>query len=164
MRLLRDVLESWVHPRAVAARRIATAEERRLLGWLMLALLFAAVAGLAGETRAPPEADVPPEALAAGRLLGGLILAPLFFYALAGLSWMGLRLCGVRHAQGRAARAALFWALLAASPALVLKALLQGAGIAGGVAAGWLAAGAFLVFWLVGLLAVLRPAGAIDAT
>lgn len=164
MRLLRDVLECWVRPRVVAARRIATAEESRLLGWLMLALLLAAVAGLAGETRAAPGANAPPEAQAAGRLLGGLIIAPLFFYALAGLSWLGLRLCGARQAAARAARAALFWALLAASPALLLKALLQGAGLAGGAAAAaWLAAGAFLVFWAAGLLEILRPVGAVDA-
>lgn len=164
MRLLRDVLENWMRPRTVAARRMAAAEERHLLGWLMLALLLAAFAGLAEGMRAVPGADAPPEALAAGRLLGGLILAPLFFYGLAGLSWLGLRICGVRHAEGRAARAVLFWALLAASPALLTKALLQTAGMAGGAAvAGWLAAAAFLVFWAAGLLAILRPTTVIDA-
>lgn len=160
MRLLRDVLESWRHPRAVAARRIAAADERGLLGWLVLALLVAAAAGLAGELRTPPDADAPAEARVAARLMGGLVLAPLFFYALAGLSWLGLRLFGVRRADGRRARAALFWALLAASPALLLQSLLQGAGMAGiSVWAGWLAAGAFLVFWAAGLSAVLRLSG-----
>ena len=162
-----EVLATWRNPLRVTARRVASAREAQVLGWLMLAMLLAFVAGLPGLMRvAATGAEVPPpEALAAGRLLGGLIVAPLVFYLLAGLGLLALRLGGVRGVPGVQARAALFWALLAVMPAVLARAALD-ALLPGGLPA--LAAGAlglgilavWLAFWGCGLRAAARQAAA----
>lgn len=162
-----EVLATWRKPLCVTARRVAAARERQILGWLMLAMLLAFVAGLPGLMRgaATGAGGPPPEALAAGRLLGGLIVAPLLFYLLAGFGLLALRLGGVRGVAGVQARAALFWAVLAVMPAVLVRALLEALLPGGlpvlaaraldlGILAVWLA------FWGCGLRAAVRQAAA----
>lgn len=63
--------------------------------------------------------------LLAGALMGTLFLAPLLFYALAGVSHLVAKLLGGKGSFYNA-RVALFWALLAASPLMLLFGLTRG--------------------------------------
>jgi len=157
MGLVGDVSLTWRAPRRGMARRLALASEARALAWLAGALALSFAAGLPELTQAPRAADAPPfEAEAAGRLLGGILFAPLLFYALAALGWAGLRLAGAAGpGSGLAARAALFWAALAVSPAVVLRGVAVLAGLPAGIVAmlDLIAGAALIVFWGAGLLA-----------
>ena len=125
-----DILRSWRRPRAVVRGLLAQGpREDRALMFLMSAcgLVFLAQwPRLARQAQLDPE--VPLQAMLGGALLGWFFFAPLFFYALAGLIALAMRLIGQRI-PGHAARMALFWALLAVSPMWLLHGLV--AGIAG---------------------------------
>lgn len=156
MGLIGDVLLTWRAPRRAAALRLAAASEARALAWLVAALVLSFAAGLPELARAPRPPDAPPfEAEAAGRLLGGLLFAPLVFYALAALGWLALRLAGgPGQGSGLAARVALYWAALAVAPVVLLRGLVVAGGLHGGVATALdlLAGAALLTFWGAGLL------------
>ncbi len=96
--------------------------------------------------------------LLGGALLAWVMIAPLIFYALAGLSHLLARLLG---GQGSfyGARLALFWALLAASPLFLLNGLMAGfVGPGTGPQIVELATLLiFLWFWLAGLREAERP-------
>src|SRR3990167_5270331 len=82
-------------------------------------------------------------------LMGCLFLVPLFAYALAALShWIAKALGG--QGSGYGARVALFWALLAVSPAVLFQGLIAGfIGPGAGLAAvGVIVAVAFFWIWL----------------
>src|SRR3990167_11439417 len=95
--------------------------------------------------------SVPLDARMGGALMGCLFLVPLFAYALAALShWIAKALGG--QGSGYGARVALFWALLAVSPAVLFQGLIAGfIGPGAGLAAvgGIVGVGFFLV--LLGL-------------
>ncbi|TNF63338.1 MAG: YIP1 family protein [Rhodobacteraceae bacterium] len=96
------------------------------------------------------------EALVSGALFAWVFVMPLLFYLIAALSAFVMRRLGGRP-SGLAARLALFWSFLAASPLLLLQGL--GAGLIGpgpavtGLSVLWLAV--FLWFWI----ASMREAG-----
>jgi hypothetical protein len=94
-------------------------------------------------------------------LLAWIFIAPLALYCVAGASYLVIR---VVRGQGSAfgARLALFWALLAASPLMLLNGLVAGF-IGPGLElriVGFLWFAFFLWFWLAGLLAAARAGAA----
>ena len=85
-------------------------------------------------------------------MLGTVIILPLFFYALAFVSYGAARLVGGRG-TAYGARLALFWALLSSTPLVLLNGLVAGF-IGPGpaltlVGLAWF--GVFVWFWLAGL-------------
>lgn len=122
MSLSADILRSWRSPRAVIRARLARLDgERSALFYLMTACLLIFVAQWPRLSReAASGGEIPFEGLMAGALFGWLFLAPLFFYATAWLLGMALRL--VRPGTPfPAVRLALFWALLAVSPLVLIQ-------------------------------------------
>lgn len=148
-----DILETWRAPRRVIRRLLAQGQrEDRALAVLMIgcALIFvSAWPHLARQAAADPA--TPLDARLGGALLAWLGMMPLAFYGIAALSHLLARGLGGRGSF-YGARLALFWAVLAASPAWLaqaaLAALVPGA-LAQAVAA--LALASLLWFWLAAL-------------
>lgn len=154
MSVLGDIAASYRGPQSVVARHLATgAREDRALVILMAACVvffisswprLARTAHLEGQELNP---------LLGGALLGWIFIAPLAFYT---LSWLlGLILRGFGwQGGGYGSRIALFWALLASSPIVLLNGLV--AGFAGpGLALSVVGLIWFLVFawfWVSGLM------------
>ncbi|HCY98531.1 MAG: hypothetical protein A3D16_23215 [Rhodobacterales bacterium RIFCSPHIGHO2_02_FULL_62_130] len=151
MAIVPDILRSWRKPRAVIRERLAGPErEDRALVTLMGASLLLFVAQWPSLSRAAfLDPSVPLDARMGGALMGCLFLVPLFAYALAALShWIAKALGG--QGSGYGARVALFWALLAVSPAVLFQGLIAGfIGPGAGLAAvGVIVAVAFFWIWL----------------
>lgn len=154
MSVISDMLSSYAGPHKVVARHLAVGQrEDRALAILMAGciLLFvsswpynARVAHLEGQ-------DIGP--IMGGSLFGLLFIAPLFFYALSTGVGLLLRALGWKGTTW-ASRFALFWALLASSPLLLLHGLVKGFFGSGPEAQGigmiWFAI--FMWFWISGLL------------
>lgn len=121
-----DILASYRRPRAVMRRLLAMpVQEGRALALLMAgcAVVFigqwprlARLAHLEGAELNP---------LLGGALLGWMFIAPLFMYLLAFVLHLVCRALGGRG-SAYAARLALFWAFLAASPLILLNGLVAG--------------------------------------
>lgn len=156
MSVTADIARSYLRPGAVIRRRLADGpREDRALAILMAASVLSFVAGLPAHRRAAFLGEGPPfDEAAAGALVGGLVIAPLMFYAIAATSHVVARALGGRGTW-YGARLALFWALLAASPVLLLRGLVLGLIGPGPEATlvSVLAAAAFLFIWLRGLWA-----------
>ncbi|MFE3837031.1 YIP1 family protein [Pseudogemmobacter sonorensis] len=133
MSITSEIFQTWRHPAQAMARRLAQGpREDRAIAVLMGACLLAFVAqwprlareahfnGLSGQPGLP---DL--QALMGINLFALLFIAPLALYAVAGLSQLLLRLFGVR-VSGYGARIALFWALLATAPLMLLQGLVAG--------------------------------------
>ncbi|KPQ06154.1 MAG: putative membrane protein [Rhodobacteraceae bacterium HLUCCA12] len=154
-----DILRSYRAPRMVLRERMAgERREGRALVYLMIACALIFVAQwprLARQAHLSPE--VPFDALLAGALFGWMFLAPLFFYGIGALLGMVLKLLR-RGADAFAARLALFWALLAASPLVLAQGLV--AAFAGpgalSVATGLVVIAVFLAILLAGLAEALE--------
>ena len=127
MSLTGDILRSYRSPGAVARERLAgPVREDRALAVLMGACLLAFVAQWPVHARAAHLApDVPLDARLAGALFGSLFLWPIVAYAVAGISHMVARLLGGRGSF-YGARVALFWAMLAVTPLMLLNGLVRG--------------------------------------
>ena len=154
MSLTQDILRSYRAPRAVLRRRIGPEpREDRALAVLMGACLLLFVAQWPGHARAAHLApEVPLDARLTGALMGTIFLLPLLAYAVAAASHLLLRLFG---GQGtfHGARMALFWAMLAVAPLMLLNGLVRGMIGPGPAepATGAVAAMAFLAIWGAGL-------------
>lgn len=122
MSLSTDIVRSWRSPRAVIRARLARLDgERSALFYLMMGCLLIFVAQWPRLSReAAMDDGIPFEGLMAGALFGWLFLAPLFFYAIAWLLGLALRLAR-RATPFLAVRLALFWALLAVSPLVLFQ-------------------------------------------
>lgn len=164
MSVIADIWESWRAPRRVLRRLLAQGQrEDRALAYLMIGCALIYVSswpGLARAARLDP--TVPLEARLGGGLLAWLALMPLAAYGLAAVSHLLARALG---GQGsfHGARLALFWAILAASPAWLAQAALVAVvpGPVGQLAAA-LALAALAWLWLAGLAeAERRPADAV---
>lgn len=122
-----DMLESWRRPRAVMRRLLAGgAQEGRALAVLMGACFLIYVAQwprLAREAHLDPA--VPLDARLGITMFALLFLAPLIFYALAAMTHLMAKIAGGTGSFFRA-RMALFWALLAVSPVMLLQGLVAG--------------------------------------
>tara|TARA_R110002110_G_scaffold20312_3_gene82440 strand:- start:1784 stop:2272 length:489 start_codon:yes stop_codon:yes gene_type:complete len=154
MAATRDIVATYRRPGQVIARLLGqgTREDRALI-YLMVGCLMVFVAQT---PRLARQAHVTGEDL--GMLMGGtlmawLFVAPLVLYALAGTTQILGRLTG-RGPGGYGARLALFWALLAASPLMLLWGLTAGF-VGPGIEmtiVGVLWFAAFMWFWVAGFI------------
>lgn len=154
MSVTADILATYRDPRGPVGRLLATGpREDRSLAILMAAALLMFVARapvLARAAAADP--SVPLQARLGITLFALLFMVPLLAYAMAGLLHLGARLIG-RGGEGWRARVALFWALLAISPAMLAQGLVEAFAGAGGVTAatGLVVFALFLWFLVRGL-------------
>ena len=148
-----DITATYLRPARVMRRLLAMGQrEDRALIFLMVSCVIVFVAQMPRLAREAHLSGQDLDMLMGGALLGWLFLAPLFFYALAGLSHIIARLFGGKG-DWYGARLALFWALLASTPLLLLHGLVAGFIGQGpqlqAVGLVWLIL--FLWFWLAGL-------------
>jgi len=133
MAIVPNIFRTWRSPRVVMREILAVGtREDRALATLMAACLIVFVsiwpvqARLAYLDAALPEADrIPLEARMAGAAFGVIFIGPLLAYTAAALSHIVARAFGGR-ATGYRVRMALFWSMLAVSPALLLQGLVAG--------------------------------------
>lgn len=155
-----DIVATYRGPGRVVRRLLDMGpREDRALIFVMGFCVVAFVAQMPSLARRAHLEGVELNMLLGGALLGTVFILPLFFYVLALLSHWAARLAG---GQGSAygARLALFWALLASAPLVLLNGLVAGF-IGPGAALTivgliWLAV--FVWFWLSGLRQVQRSA------
>lgn len=153
MAVTTDILASYRGPGRVVARLLAAGQrEDRALAILMAGCVLVFVAQLPRLAREAHLAGQELNPILGGSLLAWVIIAPLLFYILAALSHVIARVFGGRGGW-YGARLALFWALLASTPVLLLHGLVSGLIGPGpgrdAVGLIWLAV--FLWFWLSGL-------------
>ncbi len=153
MSVTADIVQTYRAPRATVRRHLGRADEGRALGMLFGASFLIFIGEWPGLARAAElDPAVPFDARIGGALMATLFLLPLFAYALAFASHVALRLAGGTGTP-YGARVALFWALLAVSPLMLLEGLV--AGIVGPspalTATGLVVLGAFLAIWGAGL-------------
>ena len=153
MPLTSDIVATYRGPGRVVRRLLDLGErEDRALIFVMGFCVVAFIAQLPGLSRRAHLEGLELNMLMGGALLGTVIILPLFFYALAFVSYGAARLVGGRG-SAYGARLALFWALLASTPLVLLNGLVAGFIGPGpaltGVGLIWVAV--FLWFWLAGL-------------
>ncbi|WP_102223123.1 YIP1 family protein [Acidimangrovimonas sediminis] len=159
MSLVGDIAESYRAPGRVALRKLGQGvREDRALAWLMLACFLIFVSEWPGLSRAAHLApSVTFDQRLGGALMSTLFLLPVIAYALAALAHLVARALG---GQGSwyGARLALFWAMLAISPLMLLNGVVAGlvGDGSGPRVLGWIVAAAFLWLWLGGLRATGR--------
>lgn len=151
------IVESWRAPGRVALS-LRGMPENMLIVVLMAAMLIFLVAQLPGHARAAHiDPSVPFQARFGGALLAVMFIMPLLAYSVAGLVSALSRLTS-RPVAAQDSRLALFWALLAIAPAMLLTGLVQGF-VGSGAALSLTRAVAgigFLVIWGAGLRALTR--------
>ncbi|MEM7320283.1 MAG: YIP1 family protein, partial [Pseudomonadota bacterium] len=154
-----DIAATYRRPGRVMRRLLAMGQrEDRALAILMFACAVVFVAQMPRLARDAHLTDGDLNMMLGGALLGWLIIAPLMFYGLAALSHVVARVIGGKGSWF-GARLALFWALLASTPVLLLHGLVAGfigpgpaldvVGILWLVVFGW--------FWISGLRQSERP-------
>ncbi len=156
MAVTSDIVESWRRPRVVLRRHLARGKsEAFAFSLLFVFLLMAFIAQYPGAARVSalnPDMPLSPQLLA--KALGLLATIPLF-YGLAALSRLVGKAVGGRGSW-YGARLALFWALVAVTP-LVLLVGMVAALIGPGpqlTAAGIAAFAGFLLQWILGLTVI----------
>lgn len=158
MSFTRDMVATYRGPRRVIARHLAIGpREDRALAILMAgcAIIFVAQwPRLAREAHLSGQ-DLNP--LLGGALMAWIFIMPLVLYALAMLSQLFFKLLR-KPIPGYAARMALFWALLASTPLILLQGLVAGFIGAGAAlsAVGFLWSVGFFWFWTAGLVTALK--------
>ncbi|KAA8605663.1 hypothetical protein AL036_17850 [Salipiger aestuarii] len=162
MTLTREIVATWRGPGAVVSRLYAQGvREDRALMMLMAACALFFVAQLPELARKAHLEGAELNPRLGGALLAWLVIAPLGFYLIAFVVHLLARLFGARG-TAYGARLALFWALLASSPLVLLNGLVAGFIGAGPaltlVGMAWFAA--FLWFWLSGQVVVTRGVAA----
>lgn len=151
------VIASWWRPGPVITA-LRGLPDRALIAILMAAMLMFLVAQLPIHARAAHfDPSVPLQARIGGAMLAVMFMMPLLAYAMAALVAAVSQLTS-RPISGQDSRLALFWALLAVSPAMLLAGLT--AGLSGAPAAVGLtravAGVGFLVIWGAGLRTLSR--------
>lgn len=160
MPVTRDITATYRGPGKVMHRLLQMGQrEDRALAILMAACALVFIAQLPRLSREAHLTGQELNMLLGGTLLAWVIIAPLLFYILAAVSHVIARLLGGKG-EGYGARLALFWALLASSPLILLHGLVAGF-IGDGTALDavgliWLVM--FLWFWGSGLRQAERPA------
>jgi hypothetical protein len=161
MSISADILRSYRAPRAVVGRLLSEGpREDRALVMLAMACFLIFLAQVPGLRRAAVlDTPTPFEGRVAGALAATLFFLPLLCYGLAALSHMALRALR-RPSSWHGARLALFWAMLAVSPLVLLQGALSGVLGPGGPVAvvGVVVFAAFAVIWISGLRAAMRDA------
>ena len=133
MSISNDVFRAWVRPRTVMRRLLDAGErENRALAILMAGCLLIFVAQWPRLVRLSEGIDLPAGAevqelsqLIAYSLVSWLIVWPLIFYIAAGITRILARVVRGKG-TGYGARLAMFWAVLASTPAALLYGLLAG--------------------------------------
>jgi hypothetical protein len=127
MAVVPNIFASWVRPRVVMRRLLAAGpREDRALATLIAAAVVMFVAQWPMHARAAHlDPSIPLDGRLAGAAMGVIFIMPLLAYAIAALSHLAARAFGGRGAGWRA-RMALFWSLLAVSPAVLLQGLVSG--------------------------------------
>lgn len=154
MPVTRDIVASYKGPGRVVARLLAMGQrEDRALAILMAACTVIFVAQwprLARQAHLDPSIEL--NMLLGATLLAWVMIAPLLMYVLAFLTHLIARAAGGRG-TGYGARIALFWALLASSPLILLQGMVAGFIGAGPAlsAVGFVWLVVFAWFWLSGL-------------
>lgn len=158
MSVLGDIAATYRGPRRVVRRHLAEGpREDRALVVLMGACVIVFVAQWPRLAREAHLAEQSVSELLGGALMAWLFIAPLLFYGLGFVAWLVARAMGSRGSTYDA-RLALFWALLASTPLILLNGLVAGfVGPGPGltlVGALWFAV--FLWFWVSGMAASWR--------
>jgi hypothetical protein len=150
MAITSDIVAAWRSPRQMIRSKLALGEsEASALATIMGTCVLIFVAQwprLSREAHMDP--SVPLDARLGGALMACLFIVPLFAYGIAALSHLFARAMGGKGTW-YGARLALFWALLAATPLMLLHGLLSGF-LGQGVqatAVGLLVLAAFLYIW-----------------
>lgn len=160
MSITRNIVATYRGPGAVIQRLLVSGpREDRALAYVMGACALFFVAQLPRLAREAHLTGQELDMLMGASLMAWIFIAPLLFYAIAFLARLVGRVLG---GQGTpyGARLALFWALLAASPLLLLHGLTAGF-VGPGVelqAVGFVWMAVFLWFWVGGSLAMERGA------
>ncbi len=161
MPLTTDIVRSYRRPGAVLRDHLARGTtEPRVLAFLIGGCLMVFVSQWPVLARQAHLEGTDLNPLLGGALMAWLFLAPLLLYAIAAVSQVAMRLAKARI-SGLAARLALFWALLASSPLILLNGLVEGF-LGDGVEltiAGAIWVGVFLWFWISGLRAARAAEG-----
>ncbi|MCC6209190.1 MAG: YIP1 family protein [Gammaproteobacteria bacterium] len=148
MSVVADIALTWRAPRRGMRRLLAQGQrEDRALAYLMIGCTLIFVSAwpmLARQAAADP--SMPLDARLGGALLAWLGMMPLVFYGIAALSHLIARGLGGRGTFF-GARLALFWALLAASPAWLAQAAI-GSAMPGPAAQAAAALALFGLLWL----------------
>ncbi|KGJ03720.1 hypothetical protein SAMN04487972_11744 [Paracoccus halophilus] len=149
------ILESWRAPGRVILS-LRGMPDRVLIAVLMSAMLVFLIAQTPGHARAAQlDPSVPFQARIGGALMAVMFILPLLAYAVAA-AVAGLSRLTPWPVAARDSRLALFWALLAVAPAMLLAGLvegLMGAGAALSLTRA-LAGLGFVVIWGAGLRAL----------
>ncbi|GAA6158029.1 MULTISPECIES: YIP1 family protein [Ruegeria] len=148
-----DIVATYRGPGRVVRRLLELGQrEDRALVFVMAFCVVAFIAQLPSLSRRAHLEGLELNMLMGGALLGTVIILPLFFYALAFVSYGAARLVGGKG-SAYGARVALFWALLSSTPLVLLNGLVAGFIGPGpaltGVGLIWFVV--FLWFWLSGL-------------
>ncbi|WP_170557269.1 YIP1 family protein [Ruegeria atlantica] len=158
MPLTSDIVATYRGPGRVVRRLLDLGpREDRALMFVMAFCVVAFIAQLPGLARRAHLEGLELNMLMGGALMGTVIILPLVFYLLAFVSYGAARLVG-GHGTSYGARLALFWALVASTPLVLLNGLVAGL-IGSGPAltvVGIVWFGVFLWFWLAGLSQVQR--------
>lgn len=150
MGVVTDIVSTYRQPRKVMRRLLAMGRrEDRPLVFVMAGCTLVFLSQWPVLARKAHFENEDLNMLLGAALLGWVVLAPLMLYCLSGFSHILGLLVG-RKGSAFAARLALFWALLASSPLILLNGLVggfigQGPALQS-VGAIWL--GVFLWFWL----------------
>lgn len=151
------VLQSWWAPRKVV-RAQRDAPDRVLIVVLMVALFMFLLGQAPGNARAAAlDPSVPLGARMGGSALAVMFLMPLLAYTLAGVVSLMSRVTPWKVSP-RHSRLALFWAMLAVAPAMLLSGLVAGLiGVGPALTLTRAVAGiGFLFIWGAGLSALAR--------
>jgi len=148
-----DILRTWRGPRGVFHDLLAQGQrEDRALAYLMAGCVLVFVAQWPRLSRQAFLTGAELDQLIAYEFLSWLIIWPLLFYGISGISYLVMRQFGLRG-SAYGVRLAMFWAWLAATPPGLFYGLLTGFNGAGPgtylIGAAWLLA--FGWFWLQGL-------------
>ena len=153
MAATQDIVATYRGPGKVFSKLLSQGvREDRALIFLMVGCLIFFVAQTPRLAREAFETGQELNSLLAGSLMALVFIVPLVLYLIAGAIALIARLIG-SNLSGYGARLALFWALLAASPLILLWGLTAGF-VGPGVEmtiVGALWCAAFLWFWLTGL-------------
>ncbi|WP_312530386.1 hypothetical protein [Paracoccus sp. (in: a-proteobacteria)] len=123
--ILPRVVKSWWRPGAVV-RELRGMPDRVLIVLLMVAMLIFLVAQAPSHARAAEiDPSIPLNARMGGAVLAVMFMMPVLAYALAALVAAVSRLTA-RPLTPEDSRLALFWALLAVSPAMLLSGMTAG--------------------------------------
>ncbi|MDB6177491.1 hypothetical protein PAF17_08195 [Paracoccus sp. Z330] len=155
--ILPRIVESWWAPRRVVRGLSAMPESGKLIVLMLAMLIFLIAQAPLRAREAQLDPSVPFDARMGGALLAVMFLMPLLAYGLASAMSLMMRATPWRLAPEHS-RLALFWALLAVAPAMLLWGIV--AGMIGPGAAltlvQMLAGIGFLGIWFGGISALTR--------